>query len=281
MIRNHHSMDMDRIIEIYTEVYNAMPDEIETLRTSKSILIYEDSEILGFAHYIFNDSECYLEIGVDSKCDIVDIGISLWNRLCIEMDKNNIKHITTFHVQEDERWRQLFDQLGFEYKYSVNRLIHETEVNPSIELTVCDYTDAFFEEKIQLECEAFEPVRKENNIMPYNWYSNASERAIAKLKEITLGNAAYIKVYKTNNEVVGVSQVKDREVELIFTVKALQGKGYGSQILRDSIARGQRQGNGEVFLNVLTQNEKALKLYYDHQFRKIQSQDCRSKVYQA
>lgn len=278
MVREHHVGDIERIIEIYTQTYKAMPEEIETLRNSKSILVYEENEVLGFAHYIFNGTDCYLEIGVDAKCNIVKIGSCLWEKLGIKMAESNIKNITTFHIQEDERWKQLFDLLEFNYKYSVHRLMHNTEVNSSIDLTIHEYSDEYFDEKIRLESEAFEPVRKANNITPYNWYEGASEKALSRLKEITRNNSEYIKIYKNEYGIVGVSQVKDREIELIFTVKALQGKGYGNQILKDAIARGKKQGDGNVFLNVISQNEKALKLYYLNHFKKVQSQDCRCKV---
>ena len=183
--------------------------------------------------------------------------------------------IKTYHVQDDERWQQLFDQLRFEYVYSVHRLVHCSGLAFKNDLTVIDYSDEYFEEKIQLESEAFEEVRRANNITPYNWYTGASEKGIASLREMTRNNSDYIKLYKSGDVLVGASQVKEREIELIFTAKAFQGKGYGSQILRDAIVRGQQQGNGEVFLNVIAQNEKALKLYLDNQFRLVQSQDCR------
>ncbi len=276
MIRKVTQNDISRIVEIYTEVYLAMPEEIDTISKSDSILVYEEeSQIIGFAHYILNGANGYLEIGIDSKYNIVEIGKRLWNYLSIELKEKHISTVKTFHVQEDTRWSALFKEIGFEYWYSVYRLKHVSPIDAEIDLKVIDYTDDYFEAKMELESECFEEVRRLNHIQPYNWYAEASDSYKADLRAFINANKDFIKIYMEKDKIIGVSQVKDREIDLIFTRKSEQGKGYGNQILIDSIKRGKAQGDGEVYLNVLAQNDKALRLYKKHGFKQLQTQDCR------
>lgn len=275
MIREVNENDRQRVVDIYTEVYQATPEEVETIRESQTILVFELESVIGFAHYNIWDNNCYLEIGVDSSEDIEGIGMALWETLKALLISKKIKNVVTFHVQEEPRWKALMDAIGFDYGYSVYRLVHDGDAPKSVDLKVMPYTDAFYEQKSTLESNAFESVRRENGITPHNWYASASEEAKQYIRNVCEKNAPFIHLYFDGDEMVGASQVKEAEVEVLFTVTTHQGKGYGREILRDVILKGKTQGDGRVFLNVIAQNEKAIQLYLSEGFVKVQAQDCR------
>jgi ribosomal protein S18 acetylase RimI-like enzyme len=60
-----------------------------------------------------------------------------------------------------------------------------------------------------------------------------------------------------------------------FTTVKFQGQGLGRKILEFSINEGLNQNPTGVRLNVLAENEKALRLYTDTGFEFIQAQDSR------
>lgn len=275
MIRDILESDRQRVIDLYTEVYQATPEEIETLQEAQTVLVFERESVLGFAHYNLWDDNCYLELGVDSKEDIEAIGKALWEELKVLLISKKIQNVVTFHVQEEPRWKALMDAIGFDYGYSVYRLVHEGDAPELGNLKVVPYTDAFFEQKSTLESDAFESVRRENGITPHNWYAASSEEAKQYVRNACEKNASFIHLYYDGDEMVGASQVKEAEVEVLFTVTTHQGKGYGREILRDVISKGKTQGDGRVFLNVIAQNEKAIQLYLSEAFVKVQAQDCR------
>lgn len=275
VIRSITDNDREQVIAIYTEVYLATQEEIEQLMESKSILVYDDGVIKGFAHYHLWENQCYLELGVDSKFDIEAIGKALWQALYGILVENGIVNVRTFHIQEEPRWKTLMDSIGFEYAYSVYRLLHDAICDDTCTLTIQQYTDDHFEEKSIQESNAFEILRRENGITPYNWYAAAGEDARTYIRNICKDNAPFINLYFYDGKMVGASQVKDAEVDLLYTVITEQGKGYGHEILKDVIRRGQSQGDGKVYLNAIAQNERAIRLYLSQGFKKLQVQDCR------
>lgn len=53
MIRNHTSNDIEKIIDIYKSGSHPTHEEIENIRNSKKILVYDDNGIKGFIHLTF------------------------------------------------------------------------------------------------------------------------------------------------------------------------------------------------------------------------------------
>ena len=278
MIRDYVNSDIDEIIKIYTLEYKAMPEEIETLKSAPKILVYEDNGIQGFIHLLKSGSYCYVEMGVISNELIKSIGLKLWEEAQKYIRENSITFIEVFHVKDNLAWKELFNEINFEYWYSVYRLSFEGDKFCEPDICVAKYEDKYYEDKISLESEAFSVVRKEHDIKPYNWYQNASKEALESNRKVTLKNKDYIYLFFEDNDIVGASMVKDAEIKLLFTSIKYQGKGYGRKILEYTVNRGLEQSSTCVNLNVLANNEKALKLYRNAGFNLVQAQDCRRLI---
>lgn len=278
MIRDYKQSDIDEIVRIYTLEYKAMPAEIENLKSAPKILVYDDNGIKGFIHLVMGSGHCYVEMGAATDELIIPVGLKLWEEAKKLFIERSINFIEVSHVKDNLTWQQLFNEIGFEYWYSVYRFSYEGAKFNEHNIGVVKYEDKYYEDKIRLESEAFSVLRRENDIKPYNWYLSASKEAIENNRKATLEEKEYIYMFFENNEMVGASMVKNAEIDLLFVNIKYQGKGYGKKILEFTINRGLEQNAAGVNLNALASNEKALKLYKNIGFKVVQAQDCRRLI---
>lgn len=276
MIRDYSKADLNEIIRIYTADYRAMPEEIEALRRAGKMLVYEDDGFIrGFVHVMGNGSERTIEMGIGDRSDILPIGHALWSETAKYLENQEVAFVQTYHVKEVSEYEQLFQELSFEYWYSIYRLHYEGHKHPDSNLEPVPYEDRYYEDKIRLESEAFSPLREKHDIRPYNWFLSADEASLSNNRKYTEKNKDYIHLFFENNELAGASMVKDAEIELLFTTVKFQGRELGRKILEFSVNKGLDQNPSGVRLNVLAENEKALGLYTDTGFVFVQVQDAR------
>lgn len=278
MIRDYRKSDIDEIIRIYTLEYKAMPEEIETLKAASKILVYDDNGIQGFIRLAMSDGYCYVEMGAATNELIKPVGLKLWEEAKKLLIENSINLVEIFHVKDNLNWQQLFDEIGFEYWYSVYRLSYEGDKFEEPNILAVKYEDKYYEDRIRFESEAFSVLRKENDIKPYNWFLSASKEQLENNRKAIFEEKEYIYLFFENNEMVGASMIKNAEIDLLFVNVKYQGKGYGKKILKFTINRGLEQGSTGVNLNALASNEKALKLYKNIGFKVIQAQDARRLI---
>jgi len=278
MIRNYTQNDIDEIVRLYTLEYKAMPDEIETLKNAENILVYEDNGIKGFIHFIFSGDRCYIEMGVASNEIIKTVGLKLWEEAKKLIAEKGSKLVQVFHVKENVIWEELFNEIGFDYWYSVYRLNYQGSKFNEPELSVKKYEDEYYVDKISIESEAFQQLRESNNIKPYNWYLSASKEDLVLSRENTLKNKEFTYLFFEGKDIVGASLVKEGEIDLLFVNVRYQGKGYGRRILEFSVNRGLEQKPSGVSLNALANNDSALRLYRNAGFNVVQAQDSRRLI---
>ena len=278
MIRDYNQSEINEIIRIYTLEYKAMPAEIEALKSAAKILVYDDNGIQGFIRLAISGDYCYVEMGVLTNELIRPVGLKLWEEAKKLFIEKSIKFVEVFHVKDNLNWQQLFNEIGFEYWYSVYRFSYEGNKFNEPNICAVKYEDKYYEDKIRLESEAFSVLRRENDIKPYNWYLSASKDAIEHNRKETLEQKEYIYLFFENNEMVGASMVKNAEIDLLFVNIKHQGKGYGKKILEFTINRGLEQNATSVNLNALASNENALRLYKNIGFKVVQAQDARKLI---
>lgn len=275
MIRDYRKSDVDEIVRIYTLEYKAMPEEIEAIKSAPKILVYDDNGIKGFIHLEMSNGYCYIEMGAASNELVKPVGLKLWEEAKKLFIENSINFIEVFHVKDNLNWQELFNELGFEYWYSVYRLEYRGTKFSEPDICSVKYEDKYYEDKARIGSEAFSQLRKDNDIKPYDWYLSASKEAIARDRKTTLKQKDYTHLFFENNELVGAARVRNAEIELLFTNVKYQRKGYGKKILQFAINRGLEQNSEGVNLNALASNEKALGLYKSTGFNIVQAQDCR------
>ena len=276
MIRDYIKSDLEEIIRIYTTDYMAMPEEIEALKSAAKILVCEEQGIIrGFVHIMGKGTERTIEIGIGERSDILSTGHALWMEAEKYLKDHEVAFVQTYHVKDIREYVELFEELSFQYWYSVYRLLYQGNKKPDRGLQSVPYEDRYYEDKIRLESEAFSPLREKHDIRPYNWFLSADEASLSYNRKYTEKNKDYIHLFFEHDELAGASMVKDAEIELLFTTVKFQGQGLGRKILEFSINEGLDQNSTGVRLNVLAENEKALRLYTDTGFEFIQAQDSR------
>lgn len=275
MIRDYKKEDMDEIIRIYTLEYKAMPAEVESLRNAAKILVYEDNGIQGFIRLILNGDAASIEMGASNDELIIPVGLKLWEEGMSFLKEKGATSVNVYHVKDNLQWQKLFNNIGFEYWYSVYRFTYTGSNFQESNLQAVRYEDKYFYDKIRLESEAFSSLRREHDIKPYNWYLGASKEAIEDARKWTLENKEHIYLFFENNEIIGASMVKEAEIELLFVNVKYQKQNYGKKILEFTVNRGLEQKSSAVNLNALARNEKALKLYKNTGFKVVQAQDIR------
>lgn len=278
MIRDYRKSDIDEIVKIYTLEYKAMPEEIENLKSASKILVYDDNGIQGFIRLAMSGQDCYAEMGVVSNELIKPVGLKLWEAAKKLFVEKSINFVEIFHVKDNLEWQHLYNEIGFEYWYSVYRFTYDGNKFNEPNICVVKYEDKYYEDKIRLESEAFSVMRRENDIKPYNWYLNASREELEANRKRILKDKEYIYLFFEENGMVGASMVKNAEIDLLFVNIKFQGKGYGKKILEFTMNRGLEQNATVVNLNALAKNEKALKLYKNVGFRIVQAQDARRLI---
>ncbi|SFB40560.1 GNAT family N-acetyltransferase [Clostridium frigidicarnis] len=278
MIRDYRKSDIDEIVKIYTLEYKAMPEEIENLKSASKILVYDDNGIQGFIRLAMSSQYCYAEMGVVSNELIKPVGLKLWEAAKKLLVEKSINFVEIFHVKDNLEWQNLYNEIGFEYWYSVYRFTYDGNKFNEPNICAVKYEDKYYEDKIRLESEAFSVLRRENDIKPYNWYLNASREELEANRKGILEDKEYIYLFFEENEMVGASMVKNAEIDLLFVNIKFQGKGYGKKILEFTMNRGLEQNATAVNLNALAKNEKALKLYKNVGFRIVQAQDARRLI---
>lgn len=278
MIRDYRKSDIDEIVKIYTLEYKAMPEEIENLKSASKILVYDDNRIQGFIRLAMSGQDCYAEMGVESNELIKPVGLKLWEAAKKLFVEKSINFVEIFHVKDNLEWQHLYNEIRFEYWYSVYRFTYDGNKFNEPNICAVKYEDKYYEDKIRLESEAFSVLRRENDIKPYNWYLNASREELEDNRKRILKDKEYIYLFFEENEMVGASMVKNAEIDLLFVNIKFQGKGYGKKILEFTMNRGLEQNATAVNLNALAKNEKALKLYKNVGFRIVQAQDARRLI---
>lgn len=278
MIRKSTDNDIDEIIRIYSTEYRAMEDEIEAIKKSKNILVYDNHGVIGFSWLAFGPGICKIEMAVDSPSLINEVGAMLWEESQLLIVKNDSKFIFTYYLQDLNGWKEFYSSRGFEPWYSIYRMTYTGQSLPEPTISVKPYEDRYYDEKMKKESEAFSVLRQEIDEKPFNWYESASEEALLSNRKKTLENREFIHLFFIEEEMIGASMVKHGEIELLFVSLLHQGNGYGRRIMEFSINRALEQNPQGVTLNVVAKNESALRLYTSLGFKVAQIQD-KSRAY--
>ncbi|ASA20576.1 GNAT family N-acetyltransferase [Paenibacillus donghaensis] len=269
MIRNFTNNDMNEIIDIYTRENKPTYEEIENIRNSKQILVYDEDGIKGFIHMNVYENKCDFEMGISSEEHIKSIGSQLWAEAKKRMEGNSVTSINTCHIKNGI-WEGFFDEIGFDYWFSYYKLKYISGKYKEPELDVKKYEDEYYMQEISLESEAFSKLRAENDITPHNWYLSASKDTLAHHRKERLIDKDNFYLFFKEGEMIGAAIIANAEIPLFFVNSKYQGEGYGRKILEFAVNRGLEQDPNGVDLEVLASNEKALQLYTSTGFEIIQ-----------
>lgn len=169
-------------------------------------------------------------------------------------------------------------QKGLRYRYSAFelRLIKESKFAYSgSDLTFLSYESKYDDLYIDLLGHAFEKMRMDLDLKPYNWHEANRESSLQYFKEQQkLDNFQGVWM---DNELVGITILDENNIEMIAVRNDLQGRGYGKQILHYLINKLINELKyKEIIIAVMEINKKALSLYKKAGFIEFSKTTCLS-----
>jgi ribosomal protein S18 acetylase RimI-like enzyme len=275
MIRNYRNNDIDEIISIYTRENKLSLEEIEEIRNSKQILVYDNDGVKAYIRLEFFDGQtCDINMGFYSNGLIKPIGLKLWVE-AKKLIKENATTLVNVCYIKNRYLEELFDEIGFENWFSYYKLKYNGGKYSEPVLNVKKYEDEYYIQEISLESESFSKLRKENNIAPHNWYLSASESTLEKHRKKRLLKRDNFYLFFEESEIVGAAIINNADINMLFVNVKYQGQGYGRKILEFAVNRGLEQNSNGVDIEVLANNEKALGLYTSTGFEIVQGYNNR------
>jgi GNAT superfamily N-acetyltransferase len=119
--------------------------------------------------------------------------------------------------------------------------------------------------------ECFTPMRQALDIVPYNVFEDRKEERLVKLRAEMLKNRENIFMFYDGDTWVGSSLINQEDIDDLFVVPSLMGKGYGRLILQSTINRCLDRNMEHIYLGVVHWNVKAKNLYLKTGFNEIKS----------
>lgn len=114
--------------------------------------------------------------------------------------------------------------------------------------------------------DAYYPLRKEHNFLPFNWYQESPKEAHAEF--VAANQRGDFAGFWEGDRLIGAYMTFEDEIDSIVVHPHFQGRGYGTMILQDCITHILRR-YPQVFLSVMESNSRAQRLYEHMGFRRI------------
>lgn len=275
MIRKYEKKDITRLIELFNMNNHLTPSEIkekeEELMGDCNINVYEkDGEVIGLCSLTFwknpelgSSSEIILSIyePIEDYEEFYQVADELWLSAQDKLNEKAINQLMTSFEEQKEYWSDFYDKKGFNKWFKVHGMVYKGDYTIEDSLTYRNYEDDDFHMYYTHLGESFYPMRAALDIRPNNIYANKEPNRIQRLRKQTLDNKDITYMFFDGDTFVGSSMVKEEDLDDIFVVPALQGKGYGRKIVESTIKLQQKNNPEKITLGVLDWNTKAKNLY--------------------
>ncbi|WP_440897913.1 GNAT family N-acetyltransferase [Amphibacillus sp. Q70] len=123
-------------------------------------------------------------------------------------------------------------------------------------LTMINYESSYYDLYKHTCCYSYYEVSMQNNIDPFDFYSND------KLLEKAGGIFMLIK----NNELIGAVEIDKQEITHLFVNNKFKKRGYGKRLLEFAVNHIYEEGYNEDILFVVDTNTIAKHLYLKNNF---------------
>lgn len=282
MIRNHQSQDIDAIIRLMNMQWAMSASDNqrkrEELIKDTNIRIWcENDTVLGMGTYTaWDHSEwgkaAHLTLAADENApNAAQIVEELYLDAQKKMTEEGIRFVMAGYDERLPFYPYFYTQKNFSPWYGYSTMIYSGQRQPDNRLTHRLYEESdFFDYYVALG-ECFTPMRQAMDIPPYNVFEDRRQERLIKLKEEMLKNRENIFMFYDGDMWVGSSLINPEDIDDLFVVPSMMGKGYGRLILQSTVNLCLDRNMEHIYLGVVHWNVKAKNLYLKTGFKEIKS----------
>jgi GNAT superfamily N-acetyltransferase len=282
MIQNHQSQDIDAIIRLLNMQWAMSTLDIqrkrEELIKDTNIRIWcENDTVLGVGTYTtWDHSEwgkaAHLTLAADENApNAAEIVEELYLDAQKKMTEGGIRFVMAGYDEKLPFYPLFYAQKNYSPWYGYSTMIYTGLRQPENHLTKRLYEEAYFFDYYVALGECFTPMRQAMDIPPYNVFEDRREDRLIKLKEEMLKNRENIYLFYDGDTWVGSSLINPDDIDDLFVVPSMMGKGYGKLILQSTINLCLDRNMEQIYLGVVHWNVKAKNLYLKTGFKEIKS----------
>lgn len=288
MVREYNKNDIDAIIELF-DLHNELSEAEEKekrkeLEDGGKVLVYEDKgEVKGICSYMFwknselgSCAEIIMSVKDDSKLN--EIADSLWESVQAPLKEKEVVVLMAHYNKKHNRWREFYSEKEFEQWFGIHGMIYKGGKYEETKLSFRNYEENDFDEYYTYLGQCFSPMRKANDIRPFDIFQGSSAEKIEKLKKEALEVKDTIYMFYDGENLVGSSIIKQEEIDDVFVISKYQGKGYGRKIMQATLNLALQRNFDKITLGAVAWNKVAINLYESLGFEIYQSFEHRRLI---
>lgn len=275
MIREYKKSDIPQLLELFQINNPLTPEELkdkeEELSGDCCINVYvKNDNIAGLCSMEFwnnpdlgSSAEIIMSVyePISDINEFNEIAENLWSSAQEKLQEKKVYQLLTSYEDHKDHWHTFFENKGFDKWFKVHGMVYKGDGELKESLTYRNYTDEDFDMYYTTLGQCFYPMRSSIDIRPHNVYDNKDPKRLKNMRKQTLKEKDRTYMFYDGNTFVGSSIIKEEELDDVFVVTELQGKGYGKRIMESTI-KLQLQNNPEkITLGVLDWNVPAFNLY--------------------
>lgn len=289
MVREYNKNDIDALIGLF-DLYNKLSkveekEKRKELDDGEKVLVYENNDkVKGLCSYSFwNNSElgscAEIIMSVNEDCNFIETANSLWESVQAPLKEKEVVFLITDYNEKHKQWREFYNEKQFEQWFGTHGMIYKGGRYENTKLTYRNYEESDFEIYHTYLGQCFSPMRKANDIRPFDVYSGSSLEKIEKLKKEALELKDSVYLFYDGEKLVGSSIIKNEEIDDVFVVPKYQGKGYGRRIMEATLNLALDRNFDKITLGAVAWNRVAIKLYKSLGFEIYQSFEHRRLIF--
>lgn len=272
MIRKYRMDDIPRIMDLFREHHPIREDEAvelenELINGINLKLVESENGVEGMYNLHLWNSPEWGKSGeilisafgaLENRTEVLN---KLWNRAESEIETNLLDFTMASHKREDHDLELLYSRNHFKEWFSVLGMVYSGGRLPDSSLESRLYTSEDFEAYHRAMGDAFETMRREIDVRPYNIFESGDHERMEVLQKQMEDMAENTYMFFHGDAWVGSAMITGNEIDEVFVVPSEKGRGYGRRILQDCVNQIIERGYGDVFLKVVDWNKQAIEMY--------------------
>lgn len=288
MVREYNQNDIDAIVGLFN-LHNELSEVEEKekrkeLEDGGKVLVYEDNgEVKGLCSTTFwinseigSCAEIVMSIREDSK--FIDAANSLWKSVQPFLEEKEVVFLMTHYNEKHDNWREFYSEKQFEQWFGIHGMIYKGGKCEETNLSFRNYQESDFYEYYTYLGQCFSPMRKANDIRPFDVFKGSSAEKIEARKKEAMKIKDSIYMFFDGENLVGSTIIKQEEIDDVFVIPEYQGRGYGRKIMCETFNLALQRNFDKITLGAVAWNKVAINLYKSLGFEIYQSFEHRRLI---